>query len=57
MNMTALKTDVSYDAIALTLKLIVTLLLSLQRSRAKFASVISFIIEQLQLTQTLIGIL
>ena len=50
MNMPALRTDVSNDAIDLTLKVIVTLLLSLQRSLAKFASVISFIIKQLQLT-------
>ena len=50
MNMPALRTDVGSDAINLTLKVIVTLLLSLQRSLAKFAPVISFIIEQLQLT-------
>ena len=51
MNMPALRTDVSKDAIDLTLKVIVTLLLSLQRSLAKFAPVISFIIiEQQQLT-------
>ena len=50
MNMPAFKTDVSNDAIDLTLKLIVTLLLSLQRSLTKFAPVISFVIEQLQLT-------
>ena len=50
MNMPALRTDVSNDAIDLTLKVIVTLLLSLQRGLAKFAPVISFIIEQLQLT-------
>ena len=50
MNMPALRTDDSNDAIDLTLKAIVTLLLSLQRTLAKFAPVISFIIEQLQLT-------
>ena len=50
INMPALKTDVSNDAIDLTLKAIITLLVSLQRSQANFAPVISFIIEQLQLT-------
>ena len=50
MNMPALRTDISNDTIDLTLKVIVTLLLSLQRSLAKFARVISFIIKQLQLT-------
>ena len=50
MIMPALRTDVSNDTIDLTLKVIVTLLLSLQRSLAKFAPAISFIIEQLQST-------
>ena len=50
MIMPALKTDVSNDAIDLRLNIIVTLLRSLQRSLAKFAPVISFTIEQLQLT-------
>ena len=50
VNMPALRTDANNDAIDLTLRVTVTLLLSLQRSLGKLAPVISFIIEQLQLT-------
>ena len=50
MIIPALRTDVSNDAIVLRLNITVTLLLSLQQSLAKFAPVVSFTIELLQLT-------